>query len=168
MEKLSKKISELQQFADIMATKDEKWLVRFKEWLQSIIRVHCRHQTLVILSENSPMQSQHYNEPIDDLAEAMYNAYYKEILKSVKYRKEKLEWWYEANEAYNQAKPVYNRLKNRGIVYMVSHLKKLKKCADRIKARDISLDMTDIVEIAFARYAAEAKGNYLSFEKFMH
>jgi len=51
--------------------------------------------------------------------------------------------------------------------YIASHLRKLKNCSYRIQVKDIKLSMTDIVEIAFARYAAEAKGNYLSFEKFM-
>ena len=161
MELIIKTISELKQFADVMSVQDDKWLAQFKQWFNSMLESHCRRHTLFMIDENNSVAS-YQNMPIDDLAQTLFNSYYAEILKSVRYRKEKLEWWDKAYKDYQKALPVYERLKKRGVLYAASHLKKLKKCSARIKVRNITLSMVDIVEIAFARYAAEAKGHFFS------
>ncbi|MBE6450720.1 MAG: hypothetical protein E7016_02015 [Alphaproteobacteria bacterium] len=166
MKELSRKISELQLFADIMATKDDMWLVRFKRWFNCTLSSYCRVYTLFLLAE-SDFAYKYRDMTVDDFTQALFNNYVAEIFKSARYRREKLEWWNEVYTDYQNALLIYDRLKRQRAFYIASHLRKLKNCSYRIQVKDIKLSMTDIVEIAFARYAAEAKGNYLSFEKFM-
>ena len=127
---------------------------------------YSRVYTLFLLSEND-LAYKYQDRTIDDFTQALFNNYVTEIFKSSRYRKEKLEWWNEVYADYQNALLIYDRLKRQRAFYIACHLRKLKSCSYSIEIKNINLSMTDIVEIAFARYAAEAKGNFLSFEKFM-
>ena len=166
MEQLTKRISELDQFAEIISRNDESWLPLFRHWFNTSLELECRQIALCIALNEEPVELC-YTMPADDLSGFFYSLHIEDIFKSARYRSEKLDWWNKVYKSYQNALPVYDRLRKRGLLYTASHIKKIGKSINRIREKNLELTMVDIIEIAFARYAAEAKGNYLSFQRFM-
>ncbi len=162
MNKMVFKISELEQFADIMAIQDDQWLIRFKMWYQKVIQSYCDHACLSLISDYELDSC--YNLPIGELSKVYYNSYYDEVLKSIRYVPDKFQWWENALENYNFSKSAYDRFKGKGLMYIISNFKRFKKVKKRLKVREKELSISDIAEIAFERYVFEKRGNLLSFK----
>ena len=166
MDILELKISELEQFADIMAIQNEDWMPRFKKWFHLTIRQYCRGNCIVIASHTDE-QANLCTLPIDELSEALYLAYYTETLQLIRYDEEKLDWWESSIDNYESSKAAYFRFVNKGVCYILKKFKKFMTIAKRFNKRNISLSMVDITEIALARYVSEKRGDVKSFIEFL-
>lgn len=166
MKDIEIKISELQQFADIMAVQDDQWLPRFKKWFQSTIKMYCRNNSIMLVS-GCDENERYNNMPIDDLSEALYSAYYSEVIKLTRYEPDKVDWWNNVIDNYEISHSAYVRFCKKGVMYIVKNLKKFRGISKRLKSRNIAVTMVDLSEIAFSRYAAEGRGNYRSYEAYM-
>lgn len=166
MEKIEFKVSELTEFSKIMRLQDEQWLGSFKDWFKSTIKDYYWANSLFLLSQEDHPERFH-DMHVNELASALFDTNYPKFLGLVVYDENKLSWWNKVVYEYEQEFFLYEKLRAKGIKYVITHCSLFKKISKQLDEKNCTLTAVEIVEIALCRYLQEEKGDYNNFLNFM-
>lgn len=166
MENIKVKISELEQFANIVSLKNANWHIAFKYWYQDYIKTYCQSNCLILVADTN--YEDEYNDlDLDELTNSLYTKYYTDILDKSAYAPERTMWWNLVFNEYDTALKEFQQLKKNNYCYLLFHVGEIIEKLNALKQFDREISALDIFEVAAAYYVKDNKGSFEDFVIFM-